>query len=121
MNQVRPGRFGALGGGHWRYTRADLALLEEAGRNEDYASEGLPRRAIAKISFFAAVTAAGRAGCRVGQVRLVQVAPRPTASASTLPSAFSSLRTMRIVWSDTPGSAARTSAMWKVLGACLRT
>lgn len=39
------------------------------------------------------------------QVRLVQVAPRPTESVSTSPVSLRALRASRMVWSETPGGA----------------
>lgn len=55
-----------------------------------------------------------------GQVR-DHVVPRPVPSTVTLPAAFSSVSTNRIVLSDTPGTARRMSAIVNWAGACNST
>lgn len=57
---------------------------------------------------------------RSGQV-CDHVVPRPVPSTVTLPAAFSSVSTNRIVLSDTPGTARRMSAIVNWAGACNST
>ncbi len=61
-----------------------------------------------------------RTQARSGQVR-DHVVPRPVPSTVTLPAAFSSVSTNRIVLSDTPGTARRMSAIVNWAGACNST